>query len=436
MTVDRRRFLQGSFALGTTGLIACGDDPTAAASSDAGVDGSADADTGIDAGNTDAGDSDVGDTDAGIVDAAADIVDAEVGPSCIDAFSGGLILGELVWVNATEPHHVAVGRGHDGRLYTDLSLVDHDIFTIPNENFYIRTLYPDLIEDTDVDQIRLHGLVENELSINAADIVADARPMGVQVLECSGNFVEAGFGLLSAADWEGVPLSEVLSQVTPTADAVGILVSGFDRQTHVSTHSTPSASWIFTFEQIERWALFLASSMNGVPLPPNHGAPVRLLAPNWFGCCNIKWVNEIRFVGADEPATPQMMEFAGRTHQPGVPSLAADYEPATMQQAAMPVRVDRYRLADGNLAFRVVGILWGGETTTDALEVRFGNGPWEAVDVCPEMSENAAWTIWEHFWQPEEAGDYDIRCRIADSSIPTVRLDSGRYTRTAFVDSV
>lgn len=423
MSVDRRRFLQGSFALGTAGFVGCSDAPAPLPTADAGID--APIDTMRDVGPSDA--SDVS------VDAVADV---DVGPSCIDAFAGGTILGELAWVNEPEPHHVGVGAGHDGRRYTDLRMVDHGVLTTRTDWFFIRTFYPDLITDADVASIRVHGLVESEAIFAAEDIVAAARPLGVQVLECSGNFLESGFGLLSAADWEGVPLTEVLADVRPTPDAVGIEVSGFDRQTHVSTHSTPGASWVFTFEQIERWGLALASRMNGEPLPVDHGAPVRLLAPNWYGCCNIKWVNEIRYVGADEPATAQMMEFAGRTHQTGVPALARDYRPATMQQAAMPVRVDRYRLADGTLAFRVVGILWGGDVPTTALEVRFGSGEWEPVDVCPEMSENAAWTIWEHFWQPGTAGAYDIGCRIADSSIPTNRLDSGRYVRTIFVDAV
>ncbi len=70
-------------------------------------------------------------------------------------------------------------------------------------------------------------------------------------------------------------------------------------------------------------------------------------------------------VDDDEPATPQMMEFASRTHQNGTPRMARDYRPASQDQAAMPVRVERWRLADGTRLHRIVGFLRG----TDATEI-------------------------------------------------------------------
>ena len=63
------------------------------------------------------------------------------------------------------------------------------------------------------------------------------------------------------------------------------------------------------------------------PLTPDHGAPVRLVVPNWYGCACIKWVTHVEMVPDDEPATTQMREFAARTHQNGVPARARDYQP-------------------------------------------------------------------------------------------------------------
>ena len=99
--------------------------------------------------------------------------------------------------------------------------------------------------------------------------------------------------------------------------------------------------------------------MNDGDLPPEHGAPVRLIVPNWYGCSCIKWVSRIDLVGDEEPATSQMREFAARTHQRGMPALARDYEPAVIDLAALPVRVERWRV-DDRLVYRVVGIRWGG----------------------------------------------------------------------------
>jgi len=110
--------------------------------------------------------------------------------------------------------------------------------------------------------------------------------------------------------------------------------------------------------------------MNGQPLSRDHGAPVRLIMPGWYGCTSIKWVNAITFVDENFLATSQMQEFAARTHQQGVPKLARDYRPAIIDQAAMPIRVEKW-FVDGRIKYRVLGILWGGSRLVKALEIRF-----------------------------------------------------------------
>jgi DMSO/TMAO reductase YedYZ molybdopterin-dependent catalytic subunit len=92
---------------------------------------------------------------------------------------------------------------------------------------------------------------------------------------------------------------------------------------------------VFSFDDLERSGAFLATHMSGEPLSLDHGAPVRLIVPGWYGCACIKWVNEPRYVGVEEPATSQMTEFASRTHQDGAPELARDFLPAEIDVAAM-----------------------------------------------------------------------------------------------------
>jgi DMSO/TMAO reductase YedYZ molybdopterin-dependent catalytic subunit len=107
-------------------------------------------------------------------------------------------------------------------------------------------------------------------------------------------------------------MSEVLALLGPLPGASRVLVAGFDDHSQPSQASVAGASWIFTFEQLTRAGAFLATHMNGAPLALDHGAPVRLFVPGWYGCACIKWVNEIRLVGENEPATSQMQEFAAR----------------------------------------------------------------------------------------------------------------------------
>jgi DMSO/TMAO reductase YedYZ molybdopterin-dependent catalytic subunit len=331
-----------------------------------------------------------------------------------------------------EPFNV----GWDGRLFTDLRRLDRGALIVPNERFYIRTRYPDRIDPDAPWVVSIGGLVDAPMELTPADIDARAIDQGVHLLECSGNSAGAGFGLLSACRWRGAPMSELLALVTPSPSATRVLVSGFDDHSVPSKrgHSVPGASWIFSFDDLAR--AFLATGMNDAPLPPDHGSPVRLFVPGWYGCACIKWVDEIRLVGDDEPATAQMMEFASRTHQTGTPELARDYIPATIDQSAMPVRVEKWRGQDGRIAYRIIGIMWGGYEITDALVIGIGDADFVPVDVCPAQTTNQTWTLWEHVWTPEVPGTYTIAMQIDDPTIRKRRLDSGYYLRTIEIDEV
>ena len=353
-----------------------------------------------------------------------------------DPVAGGELLAVLGFVDDGDIElGVPFKVGWDGRLYTDLSTLGPETLVTSNEMFYIRTRYPDQLDPTAPWSIAVDGHVNEPVELALEDLLPLAGPRGTHLMECSGNSRGGSFGLLSAATWGGVRMADVLGLLDILPEATRVLVSGFDGHSVPSEngHSKPGASWVFTFDQLAD--AFLATEMNGVPLPADHGAPVRLLVPGWYGCTCIKWVNHITLVDDTEPATAQMQEFASRTHQNGVPELAAMYAPATIDQAAMPVRVEKWRVGDA-LLYRVIGILWGGSRTTDALSIRFGDEPWVPVSVCPPPTTNATWTLWSHAWSPPTPGQYAVRMRIDDPSIVTRRLDSDYYLRTVAIDEV
>jgi len=363
--------------------------------------------------------------------------DAGDGGGCADPFAGGAMIGLAPFGDVDVPLDTRRGEGWDGRLYTDLSTVRASEDVIDNDRFYLRTFYPDLLVPPDPWTIAVSGLA-TETTISIDDVRALAEPQGLHVLECSGNGRGGGFGLLSAAAWAGAPMTAVLDALDVDPAATRVLVEGFDEHSVPSAggHSTPGASWIFTFDQLAEAGAFLATEMNGVPLPADHGAPVRLYVPGWYGCTCIKWVTAIRLVDDDAPATSQMLEFAGRTHQEGRPAMARDYQPASMHQAAMPVRVEKWRAADGELLYRVIGILWGGQALTDRLQLVASGLPPVDVDVCPPMTTNQTWTVWQHPWRPGVVGAHPIDLVIDDPAIPTRRLDVGYYRRTVSIDEV
>jgi DMSO/TMAO reductase YedYZ molybdopterin-dependent catalytic subunit len=181
-------------------------------------------------------------------------------------------------------------------------------------------------------------------------------------------------------------------------------------------------------EQLAASGAFLATKMNGAPLPKDHGCPVRLIVPGWYGCTCIKWVDEICFVDDAAEATSQMKEFATRTHQNGVPKLASEYKPATIDQAAMPIRVEQWNV-DGTTKYNVVGVMWGGHKPTRDLQIRFLPDEAFVPVTTYHQASNATWTLWSQKWTPRSAGVYQIQLKIADATIPTRRLDEGYYVR-------
>lgn len=411
---SRRAFLRGTFGVASLAILGCGDDLQAVQPDAAAPEG------------------DLTAPDAGVPEPDTRIDGGA--PACVDPFVGGTMLGVVPFLNeGSKPLETLLGTGLDGRLYTDLAKLGPDDLITANENFYVRTRYPDQIDPSKPWRIDFSGLVKQAKSVPFTDLESLIEPAGTFLLECAGNGKGGAFGLLSAAKWDGIPMSKILELADINAAATQVHISGFDghSQPSANNHSTPGAAWVFSFAQLER--SFLATHMNGVPLPKDHGFPVRLFNPRWYGCSCIKWVDEIRITDDSEAATSQMMEFASRTHQDGVPQLASAYAPASMGQSATPVQIEKWEV-DGEISYRVVGIMWGGSKVTDKLMIRFNaQEPYVPVDVCPSQSTNDTWTLWMHQWKPTETGLHNIELAVDDSSILTLRLDTGFYRRSVEV---
>jgi DMSO/TMAO reductase YedYZ molybdopterin-dependent catalytic subunit len=353
-----------------------------------------------------------------------------------DAFEHGKLLGNLDFAGESRsPLDTLTGSELDGRLFSDLSKLTTENPLPPTETFYVRTRASPLLADEKGWQIRVGGLVDKPATLSIEDLKKQVRPTGQHLMECSGNARATRFGMLSVADWSGVPISDLLEGWKAKPRATRVMVSGFESYSSGSLTSVAGADWVFTRERLEACKAFLATEMNGQRLTKDHGAPVRLVVPGWYGCTCIKWVNAITIVDESALATSQMKEFAGRTHQQGVPELARDYRPATIDQAAMPIRVEKW-LVKGKVKYRVVGILWGGSRLVKVLEIRFN--PEEDYVTVDHFSQttNDPWSFWSHAWTPKTVGTYMIRLRVADPAVETKRLDTGHYVRTVEVTEV
>ncbi len=330
------------------------------------------------------------------------------------------------------------GPGLDARLFTDLTTLQPDHLITPSRDVFVRTAVPPgLSQNPDRWHISLPGEPAGAAPrTSAADVTRRAVPQGAHLIECAGNSNPQNFGLMSAVEWDGLPLAAVIDGLPRPSGATAVLVSGIDDESRLSLRSQPGASWVLPLAEVASTGAFLATHMNGAPLAPDHGAPVRLVIPGWYGCAWIKWVNGIRWVGDDEPATSQMREYAGRTHQNGRPDLARDYQAPAIDTAAMPIRIEQRRV-NGATEYHIVGIVWGGARPVDRLVMRLGSrDAGTPVRVCPAPTSTRSWTLWTHRWRPTEPGYYDISLRTADATIRTRRLDLSFYIRRVRIDDV
>lgn len=330
------------------------------------------------------------------------------------------------------------GSGLDARQFTDLSRLQPDRLVTPTAEMFIRTAAPSSLAKPPADwSIAAPAFAGGDsAAITLSSLVRAARPMGTHLIECSGNSDPDHFGLMSVVDWEGVPLADIVARLASRPGAAAVLVSGLDEETTRSRTSLAGASWVFPLPALDSLGAFLAVRMNGAPLTPHHGAPVRLVVPGWYGCAWIKWLREIRLVEATQPTTSQMAEFSMRTHQGSVPALALDYTPPVIDLAAMPVRVEKRRV-EGRLEYRVVGIVWGGDRPVDRLRIRFRPGdPPTPFVLCPAPASARTWSLWDYRWRPTETGMYTIALTSADPSIRTRRLDVSFYARRVIIDEV
>lgn len=355
------------------------------------------------------------------------------------------------------------GTGRNTRQYTDFSelfpdgkldLPEWDATALANStrNYYIRTETPNLIDFKKLTHIKMDGLVEAPSSLAISEIVKQTGDIGVTMMECAGNDHYAQFRLMSAADWDGIWLEDLLKPDAAGRSFLGscridpkathVLINGFDDSTEsgwngpFGVQSTAGASWIFSFDELIKQKAFLATKMNGETLTPDHGFPVRLMVPGYYGCASIKWIDRMTFLVPDErtPATSQMIEFADRTNQHGSPKLYKDHIPPELDLAAMPIKAEKWRGANGQDIYRLIGLVWGGmDITAPELQINFKNRHGKVLQQgAIEMSRRdnlLSWQHWTYWWKPEHRGHHLIDLNALNPGIKTRRLDKLHYQR-------
>jgi DMSO/TMAO reductase YedYZ molybdopterin-dependent catalytic subunit len=183
-------------------------------------------------------------------------------------------------------------------------------------------------------ELPIEGRVRRPLRLTLDDIKARPAVTMPVMMECAGiGRAHLSPRPLSApwhdeaigcAQWKGTPLAPILKEAGLLDDAVEILFSDHDRGIDHDVEHDYERS--LPLEEAVREDVLLAYEMNGQPLPPQHGFPLRLIVPEWYGMTSVKWLKAItaisealrRCPAGDHLPLPQVR---GRSWQAGEPQI-------------------------------------------------------------------------------------------------------------------
>ena len=234
-------------------------------------------------------------------------------------------------------------------------------------------------------------------------------------LECAGNG-RAKFnprypsmpwtqGGVSTADWTGVPLRAVLGSVRAQEVVFTGADRGFDSGVeHAFARSLP-------LEEAMRDEVLLAWAMNGQPLAPQHGAPLRLVVPGWFGMASVKWLARIELL--DQPFEGYQQKtgyrYKKQDGEDGVPVRHMKVK-SLIAPPGMPDWYTGRRLV-GAGRISIEGRAWSGSSVQ---RVEFAvDGEWCDAEL-EEPNGRFAWRRWRCEWDARP-GEHELSCRATDA---------------------
>jgi DMSO/TMAO reductase YedYZ molybdopterin-dependent catalytic subunit len=287
----------------------------------------------------------------------------------------------------------------------------------PTEQFYIRSHGPTLSLDRDSWRLEVGGMVERPLALSLVDLQAMPDVEEVATLECAGNRrtfqnpVPGGVpwqdGAISTARWGGVPLAAILTRSGLQPGARHVLLEGAD-PCPTDAGPQPFARSI-PLELALTPAALLALTMNGAPLPPEHGFPARLVLPRLYAMNDVKWLT--RVVVQAEPHTGHFQVSDYRL-------WFDDEGPGSdMPPVRVAAVIARPRSGDTLPAgrTRIHGAAWTGTGVVERVEVSADDGrTWHAATL-QDAAREGVWRLWEWEWQAPP-GEHTLRVRATDST--------------------
>jgi DMSO/TMAO reductase YedYZ molybdopterin-dependent catalytic subunit len=218
---------------------------------------------------------------------------------------------------------------------------------------------------------------------------------------------------VGTAEWTGTPLAPILAEAGIAEGAAEVVFTGLDRGIqgdveHLYERSLPLA-------EAQREEVLLAYAVNGQPLPPQHGFPLRLIVPGWYGMTHVKWLKAITVVA--EPFRGWQQDVAyrlrGSEEEHGEP-VTRILPRALMVPPGFPDFLSRTRFVDAGTVL-IEGRAWSGWAPIERVEVSVDEGQsWVDAALGQRLGE-FAWTGWRYEWVASP-GEYELSCRATDGA--------------------
>jgi DMSO/TMAO reductase YedYZ molybdopterin-dependent catalytic subunit len=224
----------------------------------------------------------------------------------------------------------------------------------------------------------IDGHVANTLTLNYSNLMAMPAMQSQPVMLCKGHSDDCP--RLAEVTWGGVPLAQLLDRVGPN-----------DRATHANIHSADGYVTALPLPELDN--ALLALTLNGAPLPPEHGYPLRLVVPGKLGYKLPKWITHI--IITDTPALGHWERRGSDTDGSARPLISAD---------------ESHRRGIAGAGLTLSGIAYGGPQPVTAIEASVDGGPWAPVTHFGGQAGRLA--HWQIAWQPALPGRYAMQLRV------------------------
>jgi DMSO/TMAO reductase YedYZ molybdopterin-dependent catalytic subunit len=270
-------------------------------------------------------------------------------------------------------------------------------------------------------RLEVGGLVSKTLSLSLDAIKQRPSQTIAVTMECAGNgralftprrisqpwLIEA----IGTAEWTGTPLRGILEEAGLSYNTAEILFTGLDQGVEGGEVQYYQRS--LSVSEAAREEVLLAYEMNGEPLPPQHGYPLRLVVPGWYGMTSVKWLNRIEAIAA--PFQGYQMVRAYRYLQAqddlGEPVTLIKVR-ALMIPPGIPDFMTRTRLVQAG-SVTIIGRAWAGRLSISRAEVSVDNGSTWLEAQLGEPVSAYAWRPWTFRWDAKP-GMYTLCVRASD----------------------